>query len=202
LQELAERRQRQLEELRRRQAGASPSTPPTARPAAAPPTPPVAHAGHSSAGRTETITTQSAQGTPTAFPELTRPPAPVERPSEAMPTRGKMTRQTSKPPRQRAAKPVDQRPRYAADFQAQMEQAADKAIRDAKATAAAAADAKLDLASGRSRRTSPLGPVFASVNAENVSAADWRRAIILREILDRPVSERADPYRDQTLSIL
>lgn len=168
LQELAERRQKQLEELRRRQAatsGSQPSAPPTVRPVEA---------------------TMRPAPTPVAT-------VPV-RPQTSVPKR-------SAPPTQKPARAGGNRPatarkqkqstKSAADpaFQTSLEAAANRAIDEARASSQS--DSRTASPSRTSAQRVPSAAFASGAFVAPSNPAEWRRALIMREILDRPVSERS-----------
>jgi hypothetical protein len=171
LQELAQRRQRQLEELRRRQQGGVGGSPviqsaPAAPPPAARPPQPVLVFGP---------TGPTLRPAPTARPGAQRPqpqPAPTPRPA-----RQPQSRQAAKQQRKRAAAA-----QAALEAEAREAEAVHRLVRD---SAAETAEARPGGPTGR--RPSPLALGLPRAGA---GPEEWRRAILMREILGTPVSLR------------
>lgn len=189
LQELAERRKAQLDELRRRQASAAQGGP----------TPPVV--AESSASPDQ------ARRTPAGTQEQRR------RPASQQPQR-KQSSQTQSQPKSRPSKPArpaadKASPRAAAP--ADSGRGFDSVLhqREAEAAGIAAEDARFLIdphGSPAAKKTRPrerggsLGGIGIDGAAQRLTPADWRRAIMMREILGRPVSERGNETERGILS--
>ncbi|MGE3110006.1 MAG: hypothetical protein AB7G11_06200 [Phycisphaerales bacterium] len=117
--------------------------------------------------------------TPTARPVPARPAAP--QPS-ARPKQPKTSKRQGREPQQAEARARRE----------QSERAAAHTVRDAQATP--------DSYEPQPRPRPAAAIALAGARAGSLSPGDWRRAILLREILDRPMSERDDPFRDRLAS--
>lgn len=195
LQELAERRQRQLEELRRKQGqGGQGQSTVTSESS------PVPTIERAPASRT-TEMGPNAQPMAPAKPRQAPPPPPRRVPSktqQSRPQQGKQAPSRQAQPK-RAAKPQTRKEALAANQPARdragrtPEQAALHAIADeAEQTALQPAQLQQLDAVNASRRqgSDSIKAALAGARGGGMSANEWRRVIMMREILDKPMSMR------------
>lgn len=174
LQELAERRRVQLEELRRRAAGQS--------------------APVSSAGRSASLPTQT-QTVNQPTPRVTRTPAPRPVAPQAMPQRTPMPTRQSRPA-QPARQQAPQRPTRGgqsrgtpAPVQAAPPPRRETDRPDRRSSLAESVVVPPAVTPAASAATGPRGLIPRGKGA----AKDWRRIMMLKEILSPPVSLRDGP---------
>lgn len=178
LQELAERRQRQLEELRKKQGNAGPTVTSAGSPVPTIERPPPSRTTDMRPGSQPTLPAPSRQA---PQPQQKKAqPKPQQAKRAVKPQTRQEVRDANQPARDRAGRTPEQAARQALADRAESE--ATHPAQGNSSDAAAAAQ--------RKGAESLRGALSGAKRGGGMNASDWRRVMMMREILDKPMSDR------------